>query len=54
MMQSVAIQSGFSSDRFAPYGAIIDRPAQPGDRAFYSRWLGGEGLLLFMYLNYIL
>jgi len=51
MMQSVAIQSGFSSDRFAPYGAIIDRPAQAGDRAFYSRWLGGEGLEPVFHVN---
>ncbi len=50
-MQSVAIQPSISQDRFAAYGAIIDRPAQFGERAFYSRWLGGEGLAPVFHVN---
>ena len=51
MMQAVAIQAEITSERFAAYGAIIDRPAQAGERAFYSRWLGGEGLAPVFHVN---
>lgn len=51
MMQSVAIQPSISHDRFAAYGAIIDRPAQFGERAFYSHWLGGENLAAVFHVN---
>ncbi len=50
-MQSVAIQSGISAERFAPFGVVIDRPEQAGERAFYSRWLGGEGLSPVFHVN---
>lgn len=50
-MQSVAIQFGISAERFAPFGAVIDRPDQAGERAFYSRWLGGAGLAPVFHVN---
>lgn len=51
MMQRIAIQSTISAERFAPYGDVIDRPAEAGTRAFYSRWLGGEGLAPVFHVN---
>ena len=50
-MQRVAIQSTISAERFAAYGDVIDRPAQAGDRAFYSRWLGGVDLAPVFHVN---
>lgn len=31
-----------TAEAMAPFGALIAAPAEPGDRAFYSRWLGSE------------
>jgi len=50
-MMLVTIQSQISAERFAAYGEVIDRPAQTGERAFYSRWLGGAGLAPVFHVN---
>lgn len=44
MMASVLIGDRPSADAFAPFGAMIDKPSQAGERRFYSQWLGGQGL----------
>lgn len=53
MMRSIAIEPHISTEAFAAYGDLIDRPAEAGQRAFYSRWLGGEGLDPVFHVNHV-
>lgn len=54
MMPSVVVSNACSTDEFAPFGSFIDRPAQAGQRQFYSQWLGGAGLAPVFHVNNVL
>ena len=54
MMRSVVINPIPCESDFAPFGAFIDRPAEPGQRQFYSSWLGGAGLEAVFHVNNVL
>ena len=45
MTRRQMIERGVTAEAFAPFGALIDKPALSGERAFYSRWLGGDASL---------
>jgi ureidoglycolate lyase len=45
MTRQLAIGPTISAEAFAPYGAFIEKPQLAGERAFYSRWLGGPSPL---------
>ena len=49
----VTIQNGCTAEEFAPFGAVIDRPAEAGQRQFYSDWLGGEGIAPVFHVNHV-
>ncbi|WP_172121855.1 MULTISPECIES: ureidoglycolate lyase [unclassified Devosia] len=52
MMRQLAVADRCSPEGFAPFGAIIDRPAEAGQRQFYSDWLGGDaGLAPVFHVN---
>jgi len=51
MTRSVSVLSEISAESFAPYGALIHKPATAGQRQFYSEWLGGEGLSPVFHVN---
>lgn len=51
MTRTVSISGGITAGQFAPFGSLIDRPAVMGERAFYSSWLGGEGLAPQFHVN---
>lgn len=51
MMGQIEISEGCSAIDFAAFGSLIDRPAEAGQRAFYSDWLGGEGLSPVFHVN---
>jgi ureidoglycolate lyase len=44
------IEAHVPSD-FAAFGSFIDRPAEAGQRQFYSDWLGGPGLAPAFHVN---
>lgn len=54
MMRSVAINQNPSADEFAPFGTFIAKPGEPGQRSFYSDWLGGDGLAAVFHVNNVL
>ena len=41
MSHQIAIAPQPSLQDFAPFGALIAKPAQAGERQFFSQWLGG-------------
>lgn len=47
----VEIIEHFSPSDFAAFGSVIDRPTEPGQRQFYSDWLGGQGLAPVFHVN---
>ena len=49
----VTIQNGCSQQDFAPFGELIDRPTNAGQRQFYSDWLGGDGLAPVFHVNHV-
>ena len=51
MSQQLAIAPQPSQQDFAPFGALIDKPAQPGERQYYSQWLGGTALQPVLHVN---
>ena len=51
MMRQVEISEGCAEADFAPFGGIIDRPAEAGQRRFFSDWLGGEELAPVFHVN---
>lgn len=54
MMEQLRIAPGCSPEMFAPFGEIIDRPPEAGQRQFFSDWLGGEGLKPVFHVNSVL
>lgn len=53
MTLSVAVGQAPLTRQFAPFGAIIDKPAQFGEREFFSDWLGGPGLSPILHVNHM-
>lgn len=53
MSAPVTITEHPSAADFAPFGAFIDRPAETGQRQFYSDWLGGAGLAPVFHVNHV-
>jgi ureidoglycolate lyase len=51
MMGPIEIAESCSAAEFAPFGSLIDRPAEAGQRQFHSDWLGGEGLSPVLHVN---
>lgn len=51
MSHAVIISDACSAEDFAPFGTIIDRPAESGQRRFYSDWLGGQDLAAVFHVN---
>lgn len=51
MSRPLAIAPRPSPEDFAPFGALIDKPALPGERQFYSQWLGGADLQPVLHVN---
>jgi ureidoglycolate lyase len=49
----VTIANGCSPEDFAPFGALIDRPTEAGQRQFYSTWLGGDGIAPVFHVNHV-
>lgn len=44
-----------TSDAFAPFGAVIEPPAMPGERSFYTQWLGSPraGMKPRLHVNHL-
>lgn len=53
MMRTVLISPYCSTEDFAPFGSLVEPPAQAGDRQFYSQWLGGAGLSPVFHVNHV-
>lgn len=53
MTRSVIIANRPSADQFSAFGTLIDKPAQAGERQFYSQWLGGRGLEPIFHVNHV-
>lgn len=53
MTRSVIIDERPSAEQFSVFGSLIDKPAQVGDRQFYSQWLGGRGLEPILHVNHV-
>ncbi|WP_375449652.1 ureidoglycolate lyase [uncultured Devosia sp.] len=51
MTRGLVVGTAPSADAFAPFGTFIDKPAEPGQRRFYSQWLGGEALEAVFHVN---
>lgn len=47
----VMVELAPSDQVFEPFGAIVRRPDDYGERRFYSDWLGGEGLTPVFHVN---
>lgn len=54
MISSIVVANACTAEEFTPFGAFIDRPAQAGERQFYSQWLGGAGLSPVFHVNNVL
>jgi ureidoglycolate lyase len=44
-----------TSDAFKPFGAVIEPPALPGERSFYTQWLGSSrsGMEPRLHVNHV-
>lgn len=47
----IEVEPAPSDHVFEPFGAIVRRPDDYGERRFYSEWLGGEGLTPLFHVN---
>lgn len=54
MISSIVVANACTAEEFTPFGTFIDRPAQAGERQFYSQWLGGAGLSPVFHVNNVL
>ena len=41
-MRTLPLRTDFSPESFAPFGAVIERPLEAGERRYYSSWLGAS------------
>ncbi|SEQ40435.1 ureidoglycolate lyase [Devosia sp. YR412] len=55
MTHQLRIRQDISDETFAPFGTLITRPAEAGQRQFYSDWLGSasSGLAPVFHVNRI-
>mgnify|MGYP001447683320 CR=1 FL=1 len=53
MTREIHARNGITAEAFSPFGALIDKPAQPGQRRYYTDWLGGSGLSPVFHVNRI-